>query len=174
MEEVWKSIEGFEGLYEISNYGRVKSLERKVDKYHQLKEKILKQNTNSKGYNSVTLCKNGSTRRFEIHRLVGKAFISIDCECFNHKDGNKSDNSIWNIEESTFSENINHAVDVLFSHGRALKVKIIDSEGKETIFGSMAKAEKFLNKERYWMKSVRKILGNKFTSGDNIIEILGR
>lgn len=70
-EEVWVSIKGYEGLYEVSTFGRVKSLNYR----HTKKEKILRYNINSRGYKYVILCKNGKTKNFSIHRLVAIAFI---------------------------------------------------------------------------------------------------
>lgn len=91
MEEIWKDIEGYEGFYQISSLGRVKSL-----KFG--KEKILKPCfAKNKGYAMITLCKNGENKGFNIHRLVAKAFIPNpdNLPQVNHKDEDKSNNVVW-------------------------------------------------------------------------------
>lgn len=117
MEEIWKDIEGYENLYQISNLGNVKSKQRYVYKSNGkiyinalLKEKILKKNIRQ-GYYAVKLYKNNKKVNFPVHRLVAKAFISNleDKPCVNHKDGNKLNNNVKNLEWCTYSENILHA-----------------------------------------------------------------
>lgn len=112
MQEVWKSINGFEGLYEVSDLGNVKSLER-VNYYpdgriHQKKkEKFLKLKPNNKGYIMVVLCKDGKTYPRVVHRLVAEAFIpnpegkpNID-----HIDTNPTNNAVDNLRWVTQKEN---------------------------------------------------------------------
>ena len=77
--EIWRDIKGYEGLYQVSNYGRVKSLERYV-KYPNgngrlIKSKLLKLNPNEDGYLQVCLCKDETEKHFLVHRLVAEAFI---------------------------------------------------------------------------------------------------
>ena len=121
-KEIWKDIEGYEGYYQISTLGRVKSIERKVDmdftnmnntlngigKY-SVKEKILKPSI--KKYSGVCLLKNGKRYWPTIHRLVGLAFIpnQFNKPQINHIDGNKHNNCINNLEWVTISENAKHA-----------------------------------------------------------------
>lgn len=69
--EVWKPIKGYEGLYEVSNMGRVRSLRNNHGNY---REKILKQQDNGDGYLQVTLYKDGKAKHFTVHRLVAMAF----------------------------------------------------------------------------------------------------
>lgn len=94
MEEIWKNIEGFEGLYQISNYGNVKSL-----KYG--KERILKPRKDKDGYLRVGLYINGKGKDYTIHRLVALYFI-LNNDLFktqiNHKDENKENNNVNNLE----------------------------------------------------------------------------
>ena len=108
--EVWKDIKDYEGLYQISNYGRIKSLERKT-KYKYIKEKIKNLNSNRNGYLEVSLCKNGVKKPFMVHRLVAKHFLDSFDEKLdvNHIDCNKKNNNIKNLEMTTRSENIKHA-----------------------------------------------------------------
>ena len=107
LNEEWRDIEGYEGLYKVSNYGRVKNLP--IWRKHK-ESKILKANKNrSKGYFKVTLCDNGSKVTRCIHRLVAKAFLSNhnNLPQINHKDEDKSNNHVDNLEWCTEKYNIN-------------------------------------------------------------------
>ena len=79
MNEIWKDIEGYEGLYQVSNFGNVKSLNYK----RSGREKILKPSKDNDGYLHVNLCKNNNQKGFTIHRLVAKTFIIFDFFIFN-------------------------------------------------------------------------------------------
>lgn len=107
--EVWKKIEGFEN-YEVSNYGRIKSLNYNKTK----KEKLLKERKTQTGYLRVSLCNNGKTFDNYIHRIVAKHFILInnDKKHINHIDGNKSNNHYANLEWCNSSENNYHAYNI--------------------------------------------------------------
>jgi len=101
--EIWKEIVGYEGRYLISSSGKVKSLYR---------NKILKHSTSSNGYLGVSLSKESKIKTFHIHRLLAEHFLSNpkNLPCVNHKDGNKHNNEISNLEWSTFKENTDHAI----------------------------------------------------------------
>lgn len=105
-EEIWKDIEDYEGLYKVSNMGRVKSLN-----YRRTgKEGILKARDNGNGYLYVFLCKEGIKKTYYVHRLVATAFIE-NPEGYtevNHIDENKENNCMDNLEWVTCKENINH------------------------------------------------------------------
>ena len=103
MEE-FRDIEGYEGLYQVSNLGRVKS-------FHKMNYKILKNRISTTGYFCVLLTKNTKSSRFKVHRLVAKAFISNpkNKKQVNHKNGIKTENIVHNLEWNTASENIKHA-----------------------------------------------------------------
>lgn len=107
MNEIYKDIEGYEGLYQVSNLGRIKSLSR----FQSTTERILKPVINSRGYSVVTLSKNNIHKIFSISRLVAGLFIANpeNKPEVNHISGIKSDNSISNLEWCNSSENQFHA-----------------------------------------------------------------
>lgn len=109
MEE-WKDIAGYEGLYQVSNLGRVRSLPRKDPRGHQLKGKYLKPGTGTNGYLFVVLSKNGIVSTNDIHRLVAQAFIDNpnNLPFVNHKDEVKTNNQVENLEWCTPKYNVNY------------------------------------------------------------------
>lgn len=105
--EIWKEVKGYEGKYEISSLGRLKS---------HLTNRILKGGSNIWGYRMYQLCKGQGKKTYKVmtaHRLVALHFIpnTENKKCVNHKDGNKLNNSVDNLEWCTHSENIQHAYD---------------------------------------------------------------
>ena len=101
-KEYWKPVVGYEGHYQVSNFGRVKSI--KFGKEIILKQKI------KGGYYYVNLSKNGILKTYLVHRLVAEAFIdnTDNLPCVNHKDEDKTNNSVDNLEWCTQSYNINY------------------------------------------------------------------
>lgn len=108
--EVWKDVVGYEGLYQISTFGRVKSLKRFDTRGNPLKSRILKNVSRGNGYLSVNLCKNATAKLFNLHRLVAQAYIpNPDSKPqVNHIDEDKTNNKIDNLEWVTIKENANH------------------------------------------------------------------
>ena len=101
--EIWKDIKGFEGLYQISDLGNVKSLNYKRTKT----EKILIPKKHNKGYLQVQLKNKDTNKTFTIHRLVAETFIPNpnNYPCVNHKDENKQNNNVGNLEWVTYKGN---------------------------------------------------------------------
>lgn len=115
--EIWKDVLGYEGYYQVSNLGRVKSLDRVVlRKGHNmnLKGKIIKPQLNEFGYQMVVLIKMAKSKSIKIHQLVANAFIPNpeNLPCINHKDGLKRNNHATNLEWCTYSQNHKHAYDM--------------------------------------------------------------
>ena len=115
MEEIWKDVIGYEGLYQVSNLGTIKSLSR-TRKNHTngiacVKERMLNPST-SNGYKCVQLRKNCSGKFIAVHRLVALMFLNNteDKPTVNHIDGNKLNNVVSNLEWATYTENNIHAI----------------------------------------------------------------
>lgn len=112
MTEIWKDIEGYEGLYQVSNLGRVKSLERRVrakkpGTTQRIKERIRKFSYTTEGYAYVVLSKEGVHKTILVHRLVADAFVPNpdNLPCVNHKDEDKKNDTSDNLEWCTYSYN---------------------------------------------------------------------
>lgn len=112
MEEIWKDVIGYEGVYSVSNIGRVKSLEKTIlcKGWKIVKEKVLRLKLRG-GYMAVGLYKNKKQKYYYVHRLVANAFIenTHNKPQINHIDANKTNNNLLNIEWVTQSENRLHA-----------------------------------------------------------------
>ena len=114
-EEIWRDIKNYEGLYQVSNKGRVKSLERiiirKNGRKFSVKGRILNPSLDHYGYLQVALSnESGKKKTFKVHRLVCEAFHEnpVNKPCVNHIDENKANNTVSNLEWCTIAENNNH------------------------------------------------------------------
>lgn len=162
--EIWKDIKGYEGLYQVSNFGRVKRTYKngKV-KFISLKSK------NEHGYIKISLCKNKKQITARVHKIVADTFLEKRKRFFevNHKDGNKENNRVDNLEFVSHKENIIHS----FKHGlhtkesikyrcdrmhkaREIKIKMTINN-KVYFFDSIIKASKETKKSK---NSIRKYL----------------
>lgn len=131
-EETWKDIQGYEGKYQVSDFGRVKSLARFVEKnkgvFVSKKEIFLKPAKNRKGYLKIKLCKKTdgvcTEKAITIHRLLAYEFLenSLNKPQVNHINGIKDDNRVVNLEWATASENVIHSLN------NNLKVSLKGSE----------------------------------------------
>jgi hypothetical protein len=117
MKEIWKWIDGYKDMYQVSNLGRVRSVDRYVycevspNKLQHIFGKVLKQGCNHKGYPIVYLSKDGKQKTITVHRLVAKTFIDnpLSLPQVNHKDGCKTNNCVENLEWCDNSYNQKHA-----------------------------------------------------------------
>ena len=176
-EEVWIDIKGYEGLYQISNYGRVKSLQRVTVDGKHIKEKLLKSGLNKPNYKFVILRKNGVSYNNMIHRLVAEHFISNpnNLREVNHIDGNKHNNHISNLEWVSSSENRQHAMDMQLHKGNNLNknVEVIDLlTNKHILFKSMMEVSKFFGFKKCWIQNRIRKVGNNFIHKNYKIRVI--
>lgn len=114
--EEWKDVAGFEGLYRASNLGRIRGVGRYVAQRQggrQLRRgRIIQGAINRMGYVQLVLCKDGGQKSREVHRLVAQAFVPNpnNLPCVNHKDADKTNNAVSNLEWCTQRENVRHAI----------------------------------------------------------------
>ena len=110
MSEEWRDVVGYEGLYQVSSEGRVKSLERKDRLGRTVKERILKPGVVGSGYLMISLCTGGKQKMFSVHRLVCQAFHENpdNKPQVNHINEDKADNRACNLEWCTCKQNLNH------------------------------------------------------------------
>lgn len=167
-EEAWKSIVDYEGFYEISNYGNVRSVDRVLNNriYYG---KNLKPHINRSGYSMIHLTKNCKSKFKAVHRLVATHFVlnPFNFEFVNHLDCNKQNNTIENLEWTTHIENIRHAIkngrmNHLFGENNSKSVhskEIVDKIRQE--YNSSFTTMSILAKKYYCSKeSIRSIISN--------------
>lgn len=137
-KEIWKDIKDYEGAYQCSSYGRVKSLDRYIEEHNGKKQfrkgQIIKPRLNKNGYLQLALNKNAKRKMVYVHILIAETFLDNykKLETVNHKDGNKLNNNIDNLEWSSYSNNNQHSYDELHrpaarEGAKPKKVYIIDT-----------------------------------------------
>ena len=143
-DEQWRVVKGYENMYEVSNFGRVKSL--------KFGEKILKTPKNGAGYYSVNLYKNGHMKGYFVHRLVAETFIEnpLNLSQVNHKDENKTNNNPENLEWCTNAYNQNYGshnenVSKTFVEKYGHPLYVISEDGTDYFFRSIREASKELS-----------------------------
>lgn len=158
---IWKDVVGYEGIYEVSSSGLVRTKEGKTTftQRHGIrkwKQRILKDKTpNGRDYR-VALYKDGKPKYFLVHRLVAEAFLqkAEGKNCVNHKDGNPKNNNVSNLEWCDHTENNNHAFDNgLMSTNK--KITLVNKKtGEKHEFRSMSKAGLFLGKSDKYISAI--------------------
>lgn len=128
--EVWRPIHGYEGLYEVSNHGHVRSLQKTIvqhfkngkEKERKLKSRNIALINNGNGYIYVSFMKHGKRKNFYVHRLVADAFIEKPegKDFVNHIDYDRSNNHVDNLEWCTVKENVRHSVEKM-RHPKTVK-----------------------------------------------------
>lgn len=177
MKEIWKDVLGYEGIYEVSNCGRIRTHKNKTTytKKHGVrhwKQRYLKNKTPNGRDVRVTLWKNGKSKDFLVHRLVAFAFIPTikGKKCINHIDGNPKNNNVENLEWCNRLENNRHAFETGLMNTN-MTVKLINHLGIEYEFISMSRAGTFLGRSHSYISNkikrnhieVTDIHGNKYT-----------
>lgn len=144
MIEEWKDIKWYEGLYQVSNLGRVKRLKGRYMKC----DKILKGYEDEFGYIRLNLSKNSKTKNITLHRLVAQAFIpnAENKPQVNHMDEDKTNNVVSNLEWVTAKENVNHGTRTNRAiKKREIKIKVIDiANGEYNYYNSIKECSRHL------------------------------
>lgn len=174
MTEIWKDIIGYEGLYQVSNLGRVRSLDRIIPKVtrwgtfteHHHKGRVLKQHFDGLGhYLIVILRKDNESHTEQVHRLVGKAFLSCDDYSIeiNHKDGCRTNNTVSNLEWCDRSYNLKHALNIGLIESQCKirrSVHMVSDDGDVFDFPDMISCCNFFNHTKCWLGNYVKNHGN--------------
>lgn len=176
--EVWKGIDEYEGIYEVSNFGRVKHLETIDSCGKRHKERILRTQIDKRGYKKAHLSRDGTAEWKSVHRLVATAFCEKPegCDIVNHLDNNPSNNNADNLEWTTYKGNMQHATrqgrmkynpENLFRAQESNKKPVVAIRGNERIkFNSQAEAAKVLGVCRgHIAAACRKEYGYKTVGG---------
>lgn len=161
MTEMWKNVVGYEGIYEVSNLGKIRTKEGKQTKTKRhgirtWKQRELKQKTDKNGYKRVGLWKDGKEKTHLVHRIVAEVFLEKipEKEIINHKNGNPNDNRVENIEWCNYRENLEHAYDNRLNE-EAHPIILFNIKTKEIkYFNSKSKASFFLGKNHGYISNL--------------------
>lgn len=169
--EVWKGAVGYEGIYEVSNTGKVRThinkttFSKRFGVDRKWKQRVLKQKVSKDNNCRVNLWLNGKDKTWLVHRIVALSFIPKEKgrDYVNHIDGNRLNNSVENLEWCNHTENSNHAFDtglVQTCH----KIALYDTETKKTHnFRSKTKASEFLGKHHSYVSTMLKQGKTRYT-----------
>ena len=162
-KEIWKDIEGYENLYQISNFGRIKSLSGFFHDEYVEREKILNSTTISNaGYQSVQLQKNGEGKRFLVHRLVAQAFIPNphNLPQINHKDENVHNNYFANLEWCDNNYNLNYG-----THNKNMSKTLSKRINQYSLDGQLIKSWDTINDASTELKCSKAFIRELCTTG---------
>lgn len=180
--EIWKDIKNYEGLYQVSNYGRVKSLERYTEYQNCLSnDRIgIKSKVNGKimvgtirfGYHYVGLTKNGKTKHFRVHRLVAEAFIENpnNLPIINHKDENKQNNRVDNLEWCDCKYNLNYGNSrkkLSTSMVKNIGVKVIQKDKNGNLIAIYDSIQEASRTTGVPNQNINKVVHQKYNKGRN-------
>lgn len=149
--EIWKDIEGYERLYQVSDLGRVRSLDREDAQGRRIKGTVLAGSLNGKGYLKVSLCRDGDVEGKLIHRLVAEAFLDNpdNFPQVNHKDENKTNNVVSNLEWCSALYNDMYGTrNKRVAKALERPIYVVTSSGHHYFFESARKAAKLLGLDR--------------------------
>ena len=173
--EVWKDIKGYEGVYQVSNLGRVRSLDRINAKGAKINGVILKQHDSGNGYLYVTLSEGSrkNKRNHYVHRLIATHFIEeskTEGKEVNHKDGDKTNNRVDNLEWVTHAKNIVHG----YENGlmkRCKSVVVKKPCGKKLYFSNSAACSRYFGYNNGWVRDRVAKHGEQFEYEGHVIKV---
>ncbi|QOP49053.1 NUMOD4 domain-containing protein [Lacticaseibacillus paracasei] len=145
--EIWKDIEGYEGLYQVSDLDRVRSLDREDAQGRRIKGRVLVVSSNGKGYRQINLCQYGDVKHKFIHRLVAIAFLDNPNNLpeVNHKDENKANNVVSNLEWcSVIYNNMYGTRTKRSAKAKERPIYVVSGSGHHYFFDSTKKAVELL------------------------------
>jgi hypothetical protein len=161
--DIWKDVEGYKGIYEVSNTGKVRTVEGKTthsERCGKRKWKLreLKLKTDRGGYKRVCLYKNKIPKDFLVHRLVANAFCEKgeDQMIINHKDCDPSNNNVENLEWCTYRDNLIHAFKNGLNKSPKKVILISKYTGENKPFNSYREASEFLGKNKGYISGILK------------------
>jgi len=164
MEEIWKDVEGYEGIYQVSDMGRVKSLNKTTIRRgysYNLKEKIMKPQLSGIGYYQVSLWKDKKFKLYKVHRLVASNFLikPDGLDYVNHKDEVKTNNTLNNLEWCTHKYNDNYGTrtERLIAPQRMPVLGFNPTTGEEISFISLREADR----QGYNRKCISRVISGK-------------
>ena len=164
MKEKWAQFIGYEGLYDVSTYGRVRSHPRNGTQAKKIH--ILKPSTSKTGYKRVTLSKNNNATYVSIHRLVAQTFLDNrdNKKEVNHIDGDRSNNKLSNLEWVTSSENHLHRIYKLNSNclKECRRVRCLETN---TVYSSIREASRAMHCDH---KSIQRAAAGLYTKANNL------
>lgn len=171
--EIWRDIPGYEGLYQVSSLGRVKSRYAKNGRL-STEFRILSLGVDQDGYFKLTLCKDKKYKYTKVHRVVAETFIpnEYNYEVINHIDGNKLNNRVENLEWCDVKHNVTHAHLTGLHKGCRTKIKLCNDNGVLK-FDSIMEASNYLKVDRHAFNKQRKIYGNKFEYKGYSVTLIG-
>jgi hypothetical protein len=161
--DVWRDIPGYEGIYQSSNLGRIRTHVKKTtytEKHgcRKWKQRVLKQKVSKDNCHRVSLWKNGKEKTWLVHRLVALSFLNKPQgkDYINHKDGDRANNHINNLEWCNHKENSNHAFDTGLAKTN-FEVVLMNNKTKNMLhFRSLAKASEYLGYKKTYLSAVLK------------------
>lgn len=188
--EQWKDIPGFEGYYQASSFSRIRSVNRTIDHKENFSSNTYKKTYKGKiksqfvtgGYYRISLCVNNKERQYTAHRLIALTFIpnTLNKSQVNHKDGNKLNNSIDNLEWCTPSENAKHAVSTGLvkilkgkkskSYGKTGFLHPCTQKVKDTVTGKMITTRYVAKISGYSFSHMHDVLNGKYKNKTRFIK----
>lgn len=173
LSEVWQDVDSFED-YQVSNLGNVRSKVRAGIDGRKLQGVMLKPSVNNPGYRYVVLRKNGKSYNRMIHRLVAETFLNKSNQCVNHVDGDKSNNSVINLEWVSFSENRIHSNELGLSpqKGSPIRTSILTPDGENVYCESLMDVNRFFNFKKSWIHNRIRKHGDKFNYNGYEVEVI--